>query len=89
MYPDDLRYLDYHGWVKVEGEVGKIGVTYFGQEKMGEIIYVELPAKGKELKQKDKLCTLESAKSVFDFPSPLSGTVIEVNEKLNQEPSLI
>lgn len=88
-YPNNLRYLDSHQWIKVEENTGTVGVTQYGQEKMGDILYVELPEKGKRVKQKESFCTLESAKAVFDVPSPVSGEVIEVNEKLNDDPSYV
>jgi len=70
MYPADLKYLDSHQWLRVEDEVGTIGITGYGQEEMG-------------------VSTLESAKAVFDVPSPVSGEIVEINEKLEDDPSLI
>ncbi len=89
MYPDELRYLDSHQWIKVENDVGVIGITQYGQEKMGEILYVELPSKGRKIVQKESFSTLESVKAAFDVPSPVSGEILEVNQKLNQDPSLV
>lgn len=89
MYPADFKYLDSHQWLKVEGEVGTIGITHYGQKEMGEILYVELPRKGKGIKQKETLSTLESVKAAFDVPSPVSGEIVEVNEKLEDDPSLV
>jgi len=89
MYPPDLKYLDSHQWIRVEGEIGTVGITSFGQEKMGEVVYVELPEKGKKVKQKEYFSIIESAKAAFDVPSPVSGEIIEVNEKLEDDPSLV
>jgi len=89
LYPDELRYLDSHQWIKVENDVGVIGITQYGQEKMGEILYVELPSKGRKIVQKESFSTLESVKAAFDVPSPVSGEILEVNQKLNQDPSLV
>jgi len=89
MYPDELRYLDSHQWIKVENDVGVIGITQYGQEKMGEILYVELPSEGRKIVQKESFSTLESVKAAFDVPSPVSGEILEVNQKLNQDPSLV
>ncbi|HIE56545.1 MAG TPA: glycine cleavage system protein GcvH [Chromatiaceae bacterium] len=89
MYPVDLKYLDSHQWLKVEGEVGTIGITDYGQKEMGEILYVELPRKGERIKQKETFSTLESVKAAFDVPSPVSGEIVEVNEKLEDDPSLV
>ena len=87
--PVNLKYLSSHQWVRLEGNVGTVGITEYGQEKMGDILYVELPQKGKKVKQKDSFCTLESVKAVFDVPSPVSGEIIEVNNKLKDDPSFI
>lgn len=89
MYPDDLKYLDSHQWLRVEGETGTIGITEYGQKKMGEILYVELPEKGKKIKRGEYFSVVESAKAAFDVPSPVSGEVLEVNDKLEDEPSLV
>jgi len=89
LYPDELRYLDSHQWVKVEQDRGTIGITQYGQEKMGEVIYVELPQEGKKILKGESFSTLESVKAAYDVPSPVSGEVIEVNEKLRDNPSLI
>ncbi|MBE0478254.1 glycine cleavage system protein GcvH [Candidatus Aerophobetes bacterium] len=89
MYPANLRYLESHQWVKIEKDIATVGITHFGQEKMGDILYVELPEKDKKIKQKDTFCTLESVKTVFDVPSPVTGKILEVNEKLNEDPSTI
>jgi len=89
MYPPDLKYLDSHQWIRVEGEIGTVGITSFGQEKMGEVVYVELPEKGKKVKQKEYFSIIESAKAAFDVPSPVSGEIIEINEKLEDDPSLV
>ena len=89
MYPPDLKYLDSHQWIRVEREIGTVGITSFGQEKMGEVVYVELPEKGKKVKQKEYFSIIESAKAAFDVPSPVSGEIIEINEKLEDDPSLV
>ena len=89
MYSDDCRYLDSHQWVKVEGEIGTVGITKHGQEELVEIVYIELPPKGKKVKQKEPFCNLESIKTAFDVPSPVSGEIIEVNEKLGEDPAPI
>ena len=89
MYSDDRRYLDSHQWVKVEGEVGTVGITQHGQEELVEIVYVEFSPKGTKVKQKEPFCNLESIKTAFDVPSPVSGEIIEVNEKLGEDLSSI
>jgi len=69
--------------------VGTVGITHYGQEKMGNIVYVELPEKGREVKKGESFSTLESVKAVFGVPSPVSGRITEVNKSLEDDPSLI
>lgn len=89
MYPQELKYLDTHQWVKVEGDVGKIGITSYGQKQLGEILLVELPKIGVEITQKQTFATVESSKTAFEVPSPVSGKVTEVNSELEENPSLV
>ncbi len=85
----DLRYTKKHEWVKVEGERVRVGITSYAQEKMTDIVYVELPDVDKEVKNGDELGVLESVKSVSEFYSPVSGTVVEVNKALEDSPEKI
>ena len=88
--PTDLKYTPDHMWVRIEaGNVASMGVTYFGQEGMGEILYVELPEIGKYLKKEEFLCTLSSPKAMVDLSSPLSGEVVAVNEDLLINPNVV
>jgi len=89
MYPENLKYTESHQWIRVEEGVGTVGITHYGQEKMGNIVYVELPEKGREVKKGESFSTLESVKAVFDVPSPVSGKITEVNKSLEDDPSLI
>jgi len=93
MYPENLRYTKEHEWVKVDGEVGVIGITNHAQEQLGDIVYVDLPKIGAHLDQGKTLGSVESVKAVSDIYAPVSGEVVEVNdmlsttpEKLNQDP---
>ncbi len=85
----DLRYTKKHEWVKVEGEKVRVGITSYAQEKMTDIVYVELPDVGKEVKKDDELGVLESVKSVSEFYSPVTGTIVDVNKNLENSPDLI
>ncbi len=85
----DLKYTKTHEWVKTENEKMRIGVTDYAQEKMTDIVYVELPEVGKELKKGDELCVLESVKSVSEVYSPVSGKIVEVNKTLEDSPDRI
>ena len=93
MYPENLRYTKEHEWVRVEGDVGVVGITAHAQEQLGDIVYVDLPKLGARLEQGKALGSVESVKAVSDIYAPISGEVVEVNdtlstapEKLNQDP---
>lgn len=88
-FPPDLKYTKEHEWVKVEGAVGRIGVTDYAQKKMGDIVYVELPSIGQTVKKGDTVVVLESVKAVSDCYAPVSGRVAEVNETLLDQPGLV
>lgn len=85
----DLKYTKTHEWMKTENEKVRIGVTDYAQEKMTDIVYVELPEVGKELKKGDELCVLESVKSVSEVHSPVSGKIVDVNKMLGDSPDRI
>jgi glycine cleavage system H protein len=89
VYPEDLKYLDTHQWIKVEETIGKVGITWYGQEQLGEILLVELPRVGEEIRHKKTFATVESSKTAFEVPSPVSGKVIEINTQLEEDPSLV
>lgn len=82
MYPNDFRYTKDHEWIKVEGDEAVVGITDFAQNQLGDIIYVELPAVGKELAAHQSLGVVESVKSVSDVYAPIPGVVTAVNEAL-------
>ena len=85
MYPDDLKYTDTHEWVKVEGNTATIGLTHHAQSELGDIVYVELPSVGQELKAGAEFGVVESVKAASDVYVPLSGKVTQTNEKLAQD----
>jgi len=89
MYPDDFFYSKEHEWLKIEGEKGTVGITEFAQKQLGDVVYVELPQRGAQLEFHQSLGVIESVKAVSDIYSPLSGEIIEVNEKLNESPELV
>ncbi len=93
MYPADFRYTKEHEWVRAEGEIGTVGITFHAQKELGDIVYVDLPKLGTQVAQGKTLGSVESVKAVSDIYSPVTGEVIEVNqalaeapEKLNQDP---
>ncbi len=87
--PTDLKYSKEHEWVKVDGDIAVVGVTDFAQQQLTDIVFVELPEKGKKVEQNKQLAVIESVKSVSDVFSPVSGEVVEVNEKLKDNPETI
>lgn len=89
MYPEDRKYSKEHEWVKIEEEKAIIGITYYAQKELGDVVYVDLPEVGKEIKRGEVIATLESVKTASEVYSPLSGKVIKVNEKLKEKPELI
>lgn len=88
-YPQELKYVKSHEYVKVEGDEATIGVTAFAADQLGDVTYVELPSVGDSFKIEEKFGVIESVKSVSDLFMPVTGEVIEVNEKLESEPELV
>jgi glycine cleavage system H protein len=85
-YPENLRYTKEHEWVRVEGDQGVIGITDHAQQELGDIVYVDLPKVGTVVEQGKSLGSVESVKAVSDVYSPVSGEIVEINEKLGQAP---
>ncbi|MGF1490665.1 MAG: glycine cleavage system protein GcvH [Prochloraceae cyanobacterium] len=88
-YPDDLKYLDSHEYVRLDGEIGTIGLSAFAIDQLGDIVFLELPEIGDALESGETFGTIESVKAVEDLYSPISGTVIERNESLIDTPEAI
>jgi len=86
---DDLRYTETHEWLKVQGDTTVIGITDHAQTELTDIVFVELPEVGKEIKKGEELCVVESVKSVSEIYSPISGNVVDVNKKLDDSPEII
>lgn len=87
--PSELRYNEAHQWVRVEGKRAVIGITEFAQDELGEIVFVELPAVGEPVKLDEPLGSVESVKTVSELYAPVSGTVVEVNEMLGDQPGKV
>jgi glycine cleavage system H protein len=87
--PEKLRYTKDHEWVRVEGDIAFIGITDFAQKELGDIVYVEIETVGKNVSQNEVFGTVEAVKTVSDLFVPISGKVLEVNPKLNNEPELV
>ena len=86
---NDLKYSKEHEWIRVEGNVGTIGISDFAQHELGEIVYVELPAIGDSFKANALFGTVESVKAASDLFIPVSGTVIELNHGVEDAPDTI
>ena len=89
MVVDGLYYTNEHEWVKKEGETAIVGLSDYAQDSLGEITFIELPEVGQEVKFHEELAVVESSKAASDVYSPVSGEVVEVNERLESEPELI
>jgi len=89
LIPEDLYYTKDHLWVKVDGKLAVVGVTEYGQDQLGDVVFVELPNVDDFIDAGDKLATIESIKAAVDVASPLTGRISSVNEELKEEPSLI
>jgi glycine cleavage system H protein len=87
--PAGLRYTKEHEWAKVDGDVITVGVTDWAQEQLSDVVYVELPAVGKAVRQSDAFGVIEAVKTVSDLYAPVSGEVIEVNASLADRPGLV
>ncbi len=88
-YPDGLKYHSEHDWARVDGEEATLGITWFAQDALGELVHYEPPAEGAEVAEGSSYGEVESVKAVSDLIAPLSGTVIEVNAKVVDEPETV
>ena len=88
-YPDELKYLESHEYVRLEGEIATIGISAFAVEQLGDIVHLELPEIGDVIKIKESFGTIESVKVSEELYPPVSGTVIERNEEMLNSPELI
>lgn len=85
----NLKYTKDHEWVRVEGDIAYVGITDFAQGELGDIVYVEIETLNEEIEMGDVFGTVEAVKTVSDLFMPISGEVIELNEKLESEPELV
>jgi glycine cleavage system H protein len=87
--PDDRHYTQSHEWVKIDGEVGTIGITDHAQKELGEIVYLELPETGHVFNANEEFGTVESVKAVSELYTPISGEVVEINKGAIAEPGIV
>ena len=87
--PKELKYSNDHEWVKVDGDVVYIGVSDFAQAQLGDIVFVEIPDEGREIKAGETFSVIESVKAVSDIIAPVSGKIVKVNDALGDTPEVI
>jgi len=88
-YPDELKYHPEHDWARIDGDTATLGVTWYAQDALGEIVHYEPPEQGSTVAKDESYGEVESVKAVSDLVAPLSGEVIEVNQALVEEPEKI
>lgn len=88
-FPSELKYTKDHEWVRVEGNEAFVGITDFAQRELGDIVYVDINTVGDEVAQDDVFGTVEAVKTVSDLFMPVTGTILEVNSALNDNPELV
>lgn len=88
-FPRELRYTKDHEWVRIEGDTATVGITDYAQGELGDIVFVELPQKGRSVKQGETFGTIEAVKAVSDLYAPVSGEVLDRNTELDSSPELV
>lgn len=89
MVPEDLRYTNRHEWIRIEGDLGTVGITDHAQNALSDITFVELPSAGTQLARGEEACAIESCKAAAGIYAPLSGKITEANAVLENDPGLI
>ncbi len=84
-----IKFTQDHEWIRVEGDIGVVGITDFAQEELGDLVFIELPVTGKHFAQGEEAAVIESVKAAADLKAPVSGTVTEVNSLLADEPGKV
>jgi len=88
-FPSDLKYTTTHEWVEIQNSIATVGITDFAQHQLGDVVFVELPEIGMVFEKESNAGEIESVKAVGDLIMPLSGEILEVNEKLAENPELV
>jgi glycine cleavage system H protein len=88
-FPENLRYTKDHEWISLEGNVATIGITDFAQHELGDIVYIDITAKGKPMAAENVFGTVEAVKTVSDLFLPVAGTIMETNPLLDTQPELV
>ncbi|MDW3650289.1 MAG: glycine cleavage system protein GcvH [Bacteroidia bacterium] len=87
--PEGLLYSDDHEWIRIEGNIATVGITHFAQSELGDIVYVEIESLDQNVENGEVFGSVEAVKTVSDLLMPVSGTITEVNDKLEAEPELV
>jgi len=87
--PADLRYTKEHEWVRLDGDIATVGITDFAQEQLGDVVFVELPEIGRDVAAEEACAVVESVKAASDIYAPLTGKVVETNQALTDDPTLV
>ena len=85
----DKKYSKDHEWISIDNDIGTIGITNHAQESLGDIVFIDLPTVGNQVKAKEELCVIESVKAASDIYSPLDGEVTEINDNLSNDASIV
>lgn len=88
-FPNNLKYTVDHEWIRIEGQVGWIGITDYAQSELGDIVYIEIPAQGVKIEQGKSFGTIEAVKAVSDMLAPVSGEIKEINTEVKDHPEII
>ena len=88
-YPDDVKYHPEHDWARIDGDTAVFGITWYAQDQLGEVVFVDPPEIGKTVAKDEPYAEIESVKAVSDVVAPLSGEIVEVNEALSSGPEAI
>ena len=88
-YPDDLKYHTEHDWARIDGDTATLGITWYAQDQLGEVVFFDPPAVGTTIAKDSPYAEVESVKAVSDVYAPLSGEIVEVNEGLGDDPEAI
>ena len=88
-YPDDLRYHEEHDWARIEGDQATLGITWYAQDSLGEVVFFDPPEVGTAIQKDSSYAEVESVKAVSDVIAPLSGEIVEVNDALQDSPEKV
>ena len=88
-YPTGYKYTKDHEWIELSGDRGRVGITDYAQQQLGDVVYIDLPEPGAKLKQGQSFGTIESVKAVSELYSPVTGEIVEVNSALKDKPEVV